>query len=95
MRKVRPVVIVSRDDMGRLPLKVIVPLTRWQPGMEKKPWLVRIDPTSENGLTQVDAADTYQVRSISETRFRSRLGELSGPDLEKVAGVLAQVIGRP
>jgi mRNA interferase MazF len=31
IRKVRPAVVVSVDAVGRLPLRIVVPITDWQP----------------------------------------------------------------
>ncbi len=30
IRKIRPAVVVSLDNVGRLPLRIVVPLTDWQ-----------------------------------------------------------------
>ena len=37
MKKNRPFVIVSNDLMGRLPLKIVVPLTAWKAGFQNAP----------------------------------------------------------
>lgn len=91
--KTRPVVIVSRKDVGRLPLRIVVPLTGWRPDFAEAPWLVRIEPTPENGLSKSSAADVFQVRSASTRRFQRQLGRLSKPDLDAVAQALAEAIG--
>jgi len=77
IKKIRPCVIVSRDALARLPLKIIVPLTEWNEGFARAPWHVLVEPTSQNGLSKKSSADTYQVRSISEARLIKRLGEVS------------------
>jgi mRNA interferase MazF len=77
IRKIRPCVIVSRDALARLPLKIIVPLTEWDDRYASAPWHVRVEVTMQNGLSKQSSADTYQVRSISESRLIRRLGELS------------------
>lgn len=79
IRKTRPAVIVSRDAIGILPLKVIIPITEWRDQFNNAPWLVPVDPTRENGLTKKSAADTFQVRSVSDVRFVRKIGEVS-PD---------------
>lgn len=77
IKKVRPCVIVNRDALAKLPLRIIVPLTEWNPKFEAAPWHVPIEATKENGLTKKSSADTLQVRSISEKRLVKRLGEVS------------------
>jgi mRNA interferase MazF len=71
IKKIRPCVIVNRDALARLPLKIVVPLT------ERAPWHVLVEATPQNGLSKNSSADTFQVRSISETRLIRRLGEIS------------------
>jgi mRNA interferase MazF len=64
--KTRPAIIVSSNDMGVLRLKIVVPITGWQDVFDQVGWMVKIEPTRENGLTKRSAADTFQVRSVSQ-----------------------------
>lgn len=41
IRKRRPAVIVNDDVMGRLPLKVIVPVTDWKDNYKIAPWMIK------------------------------------------------------
>ena len=91
IRKVRPVIVTSRDALGILALRVIVPLTGWQNRFQDFPWMVRIDPDSLNHLDKPSTADTFQVRSVSTRRFVRTLGRLSDADLERVRGGLKAV----
>lgn len=84
IRKVRPAVIVSRDSLAVLALRVVVPITAWQDKFEVSDWLVRIDPDEANGLEKTSAADTFQVRSISARRLVRRLGQLKEADLTRI-----------
>jgi mRNA interferase MazF len=70
--KTRPAVIVSQDSIGILPLKVIVPITKWQEQYAGRDWMVRLEPSAENGLTKPSAVDTFQVSSVSEQRLVHR-----------------------
>jgi mRNA interferase MazF len=65
IKKTRPAVIVSDDAVGVLPLKVIVPITNWKERYAIAPWMVRLTPNADNGLTKSSAADTFQVRSVA------------------------------
>src|SRR5207245_7975164 len=49
IRKTRPALIISSDAVGVLDLRVVVPLTEWGDGFAVRPWMIRIDPTTENG----------------------------------------------
>lgn len=84
IKKVRPCVIVNRDALAKLPLRIIVPLTEWNPKFEEAPWHVPVEATKQNGLTKKSSADTFQVRSISERRLFKKLGEVSAQVLKSI-----------
>ncbi len=92
IRKTRPVIIVNDDEIGVLPLKVIVPITDWKDRYEKVVWMTKIEPTRENGLFKTSSADAFQVRSVSQERFIERLGRISDVNLAEVAEALAIVL---
>jgi len=77
IKKTRPAIIVSDDLLGKLPLKVIVPITDWKDRYDIAPWMIKIEPNTKNGLTKESSADCFQVRSVSEDRFIKRLGDIS------------------
>ncbi len=66
--KTRPSIIVNDNAIGILPLKVIVPITEWKERYTVRPWMVRLEPSTENNLIKTSAVDTFQIRSVSETR---------------------------
>lgn len=84
IKKTRPYVIVNRDSIGILPLKIVVPLTSWQSRFENAAWLVPIEAMEGSGITKKSGVDTFQVRSISQNRFVEKLGELSGIDMGNI-----------
>ncbi len=90
--KIRPAVIVSRDTIGRLPLRVIVPITEWKDRYAQARWIVRLEPSVENGLNKLSAADTFQVRSVSEERLNRRLGRLADTQMQQIDRALAVVL---
>lgn len=94
MRKTRPAVIVSADKVGILRLRVVVPITAWQPAFANWPWMVRIDHTAANGLTKDSAADALQVKSLSTARFAQKLGELPEADMDRIGTALDEVLDR-
>jgi mRNA interferase MazF len=92
IRKTRPAVIVNDDAIGILPLKVIVPITEWKDYYVIAPWMVRLEPGVENGLSKPSAADAFQVRSVAQERFVRRLGKLSGTAMREITKALAVVL---
>ncbi len=77
MKKLRPAVIVNDDALGKLPLKIIVPITDWKEKFEKASWMVKLTPNAQNGLSKISSADCFQVRSVSINRFERKIGEIS------------------
>ena len=93
IRKTRPVIIVSSDLMGVLPLRVIVPLTDWKERYSLALWMVRIEPAPNNGLTKSSAADCFQIRSISTNRLVRKIGQISTAEMERIVEGIQLVIG--
>ena len=85
IKKVRTAVVISENAVGRLRLKIVVPITEWKPRFANYPWFVYLAPTPTNGLTNDSGADAFQVKSVSETRFLDRLGELTAGNLDDIA----------
>lgn len=92
IKKTRPAIVVSDDALGKLPLKIIVPLTDWKDKYKIAPWMVKIEPSLKNRLTKDSSADCFQVRSISEERFVKRLDEVSGSIMDEVKIGLSKVL---
>jgi mRNA interferase MazF len=92
IKKTRAAVIVSSDEVGILPLKIIAPITDWKPNYAQVPWMVHVQPNSQNGLTKPSAVDTFQVRSVSETRFIRRMGVLNAGTMQSIESALAEVL---
>jgi mRNA interferase MazF len=94
IRKMRPAVIVSSDLVGILPLKVIVPFTEWKDRYDQAPWMVRIDPDEQNGLSKSSAADALQIRSVSQQRLVQKLGAISSMQVAKIVQAVMTVLQR-
>jgi mRNA interferase MazF len=92
IKKTRPAVIVSDDAVGILPLKVIVPITDWKGRYAVAPWMVRLTPNADNGLSKPSAADAFQVRSVAQERFVRQMGQLSAANVRAVEQALAIVL---
>ncbi len=92
IQKKRPVVVVNNDRMGRLPLKVIVPITDWKEHYGIAPWMVKIEPTADNGLSKASAADCFQIRSLSQDRFIKKLGTIDRDALQAIKEAISNVL---
>jgi mRNA interferase MazF len=94
IKKTRPAVIISSDLIGILPLKVIVPFTDWKDRYASAPWMVRIDPDENNGLSKLSASDGLQVRSVSQQRLVKRLGVLTPLQVAQIVQAVVNVFQR-
>ena len=92
IRKTRPAIIVNDNLLGKLPLKIIVPITDWKDKYAIAPWMVRLEPNQNNYLSKVSAADCFQVRSVSEQRFVSKIGFISLELLDEIKTGLSRVL---
>jgi len=90
--KERPAIVVSHDAIGRLPLKIIVPVTDWKPSYAHYPWMVRIEDNVENGLSKVSAIDCFQVKNFSDQRFVKKLGAINDNILTLVHNTIAKTL---
>lgn len=95
IRKVRPAVVIGRDTLRHLALRVVVPLTGWKPRYAGRFWHVCIPSSPANGLAKDSGADAFQVRSVSEVRFTRWLGVVSANELAAIANAVAAVVGKP
>lgn len=90
--KTRPAIIVNNDTVGILPLKVIVPITDWKDRYANRPWMIKLEPNNSNGLIKDSAVDTFQVRSLSQTRLVKKLGKLNDSEMKQITIAIAIVL---
>lgn len=76
IQKTRPAIIVNDNSVGKLPLKIIVPITDWKDRYEIAPWMIKIEPDKQNNLTKISAIDCFQIRCVSENRFVTQVGTI-------------------
>ena len=91
--KTRPAVVMNIPAVGRLPLRMVVPITGWKDHWATIPWLVHLRPSKRNGLSKPSAADAFQAKSLSIERFQKRLGELKADEVEQIAASICLCVG--
>lgn len=91
IQKIRPAIIVNDDALGRLPLKVIVPITDWKDRYIIAPWMIQLMPNAQNGLNKESAADCFQVRSLSQERLIKKIGSIDKNTLDEIKEALKKV----
>lgn len=92
IKKTRPAIIVNDDALGKLPLKVNVPLTDWKDKYKVAPWMVKISADNVNKLLKDSSADCFQIRSISEKRIIKKLGEINEESFKEIKIALSKVL---
>jgi mRNA interferase MazF len=95
IKKTRPAVVISSDSVGRLPIKLVAPITDWKSRYAANLWHVRLDPDPANGLLKSSAVDALQLRGIDHLRFVRKLGQISAEQIEEIALAIAAVIEYP
>lgn len=93
IQKTRPAVVVNVSSVGRLPLRLVVPITDWKDAYAEAPWFVRLIPLAMNGLNKESGADSFQIKSVSLDRFRKLRGELTDSQMDDIASAIAICIG--
>lgn len=93
--KIRPAVVVSVPTVGRLRLRIVVPLTGWKPAYAQFPWFVYVATTPHNGLSKDSGADAFQTKSVSLLRFQRPIGTLTASQMDDIAAAIALCVGFP
>ncbi len=91
MKKSRPCIILNNNTVGKLPLKVIAPVTDFKEHYEQVPWMVTIEPNTQNGLGKKSSVDLFQVRSLSQKRLMHKIGSVDQVILERCKEALGAV----
>lgn len=86
IQKPRPAVVMNPDTVGRLPLRIVAPLTEWDEKWERILWMVNVPKNPRNGLSKDSGADAFQVKSLSLTRQHQRAAK-HVPELARVQAV--------
>ncbi|MBT9587496.1 type II toxin-antitoxin system PemK/MazF family toxin [bacterium] len=90
--KRRPALVVNAQGIGKLPLRIVVPITDWKDRYASFPWFTKLPPGPATGLTKWSGADSFQVKSVALGRFQSPLGKVSPSELQAVLASLALCI---
>jgi len=92
IKKTRPAIIVNDNILGKLPLKIIVPLTDWKDRYEVAQWMVKVIPDKQNKLSKDSSADCFQIRSVAEERLVKHIGMASIDVMDRIRKALGVVL---
>jgi len=54
--------------------------------------MAKLEPDGENVLSKVSAADSFQIRSVSQKRFVKQMGTVSEAIMDEIRFGLAKVL---
>ncbi|WP_420457676.1 type II toxin-antitoxin system PemK/MazF family toxin [Neolewinella sp.] len=91
--KKRPALIISEDGIGRLPLRIVAPITNWKPHYRVVPWMVHLPSDEVTHLDKESSADCFQTRSISEKRMLQKIGQATDEQMALAVRGLEFVFG--
>ena len=91
IKKTRPCAILNSNLIGKLPLKIIAPVTDFKPQYEAVPWMVKLTTNNTNNLTKTSVIDLFQVRSVSEIRLVKKIGTIDDKEFKKCKEALSLV----
>lgn len=92
IKKTRPAIVISSDAVGKLPIKLVAPVTDWKPYFAKNIWHVKLEPSADNGLSKISSVDALQLRGVDQQRFIRRLGHLSDEIMASIAIAIMTII---
>jgi mRNA interferase MazF len=78
----RPAIAVQTDVAGE-PMLMVAPITSNLASLRFS-FAVRIEPSTQNGLTQPSVVMIFQMRAIDKKRIIKKIGQLSDDELKKV-----------
>ncbi len=91
--KIRPAVVVSENSIGKLPLRIVVPITDWKDYYKHTVWFTYLKMSALNGLTKDSGADSFQVKSVSTDRFNRKTGIVTSQELTSIIDAIALCVG--
>jgi mRNA interferase MazF len=93
IRKDRPAIVINLPFDQVFDVRLVVPVTGWQPAFEGRITKVKLLPSRTNGLQKDSAADVIQIRTASLLRFRRKVGIVEARTLDVIARSLAIYVG--
>lgn len=89
----RPALIVHDNATNDiLPVVMIIPFTT-QLNALRYPHTIRVEPSQENGLSQISVLMVFQLRAIDRLRLRNKIGRLEAELLTRADVEIRNLLG--
>ncbi len=83
--------IAVQTEVAGAPMLMIAPITS-NPSAIRFAFTIQVEPSVENGLTQISIVMVFQMRAIDKNRVIKKIGKLSDEDLQKVDAELWKLL---
>jgi len=93
IKKTRPAIIISIDELSSLPIRTVIPIKDYKPNYEGFFSLIPIQPNKLNGLDKDSTIDCLQLKSFDIKRFEKKLGKVSKEEIEEILLVIIRCLG--
>lgn len=93
--KSRPAVVLTIPHSWNLDLEIVVPITSWQPHFQTKQyfWMIKLFADTTNQLKNDSAVNVLQIKSVSTSRFKTKIGIMTSQQLDLITATVAFCIG--
>lgn len=93
--KSRPAVVLTIPHLWNLDLEIVVPITSWQPHFQTKQyfWMIKLFADTTNQLKNDSAVNVLQIKSVSTSRFKTKIGIMTSQQLDLITATVAFCIG--
>jgi mRNA interferase MazF len=89
----RPAIAVQ-TDIANSPMLIVIPVTS-SLGALRFPFVVKIEPSEQNGLNLPSVAMVFQMRAIDRKRIIQKIGELEPQYLAQVDAEIWRMLKPP
>ena len=87
---IRPIVVISGNTMNNhLGICIACPISS---KIKNYPQRIRINKSKKNGLNKDSEIIPAQIRSISKTRLKKKLGKITNEELKKIFEGLGDIL---
>ena len=88
----RPGLVIQNDIANTVPSYTVTIVCAVSSKLKGYPSMIRIEPSSANGLTQVSEVNTAQIMTVQKDRLLDRIGALSVAETKQVEDKLAYMM---
>ena len=92
IQKLRPVIVVNDDRIGRFGIKIVVPITKWKEQYINYPWIIKMIPDDINKLSKDSSVECFQIKSFAVDRFDKKIGEIDKSLLFQIHTTIAKTL---